>query len=145
MPETSEKHAVDKTAIDEATAQFFSAFTNGGGVATDVDCLFELFIPQAIIVKNTGDAPEVYDVAGFIEPRRALLNGGSLVDFSEWETSEKTEIFGNIAHRFSTYQKSWSASGKVVTGAGAKTMQFVRTATGWRIAALAWDDETPTA
>ena len=130
-----------KNAIDEVTAMFFSAFSNLNGVPPDVDVLYRLFIPEAIIISNSGTAPVIYDVAGFAEPRRALLTGGSLVDFSEWETSESTEIFGNIAHRFSRYEKSWTASGEKCAGRGAKTIQFIRTRAGWQIVSLAWADE----
>lgn len=132
---------VDKAAIDDVTAAFFDAFTNANGDAPNVDVLYRLFIPEAVIVSNSGTAPIVYDVAGFVEPRRVLLTGGSLADFSEWEVSEKTEIFGNVAHRLSHYEKSWTASGEPFTGGGAKTIQFVRTPEGWRIASVAWTDD----
>lgn len=131
----------DKLAIDEVAAAFFGAFANRDGEAADVDRLYRLFIPEAVIIKNLGKSPEVYDVAGFVEPRRALLGEGSLKDFSEEEASEETTIFGNIAQRFSRYTKSWVASGKPFRGSGAKSLQFVRTGEGWRIASLVWDDE----
>ena len=131
----------DKEEIDALTAIFFDAFTSRGGHAPAVDRLYDVFVPEALIVKNTGDEPVVYDVAGFVEPRRELLTGGTLSDFREAEVSERTEIFGRIAHRFSIYEKSWTSEGKPFDGRGAKTIQFVRTAQGWKISALAWDDE----
>ena len=131
----------DKAAIDALTGIFFDAFTNRDGKTPAVDRLYEVFVPQALIVKNTGDEPVVYDVAGFVEPRRALLMGGTLSDFREAEVSERTEIFGRIAHRFSIYEKSWKSEGKQFEGRGAKTIQFVRMPQGWKISALAWDDE----
>ncbi|MFE3788675.1 hypothetical protein [Streptomyces goshikiensis] len=36
----------------------------------------------------------------FIEPCRRLLCGGRMVESSEWETSERTDIAGDIASRF---------------------------------------------
>jgi hypothetical protein len=47
----------------------------------------------------------------FIEPRAKLLREGSLVEFPEREISEKTDIFGHVAQRFSAYQKSGSLHG----------------------------------
>ncbi len=131
----------DEIAIDDLTAVFFSAFTNRGGAMPNVDSLYEVFIPEARIVKNIDGSPEIYDVAGFIEPRRAVLTDGSLQDFSEEEFSANTVIFGNIAQRFSRYRKSWTAGGEKFEGGGAKSIQFVRTPQGWRIASLVWDDE----
>jgi hypothetical protein len=70
-----------------------------------------------------------------------LLAGGTLSGFSEWELSGHTELFGDIAHHFGSYAKEWVQDGERCTGRGMKTLQFVRTAAGWRISAVAWDDE----
>jgi hypothetical protein len=132
---------VDKVSIDRIVREFYGAFTNRNGAAPNVDVLYELFLSQGVVIKNSGDAPEVYDLAAFVEPRRKLLTDGTLIDFCEEETFERTEIIGNIAQRFSLYRKSWIASGQPFEGRGAKTLQLVRTPRGWRIASLAWDDE----
>ncbi|HET9095936.1 MAG TPA: N-acetyltransferase [Candidatus Baltobacteraceae bacterium] len=131
----------DKEAIDALTAAFFAAFTARDRNAPKIDSLYDLFFPQAIIVQNLEGAGEVLDVPGFVEPRRAILTGGSMEAFREWEISETTDIFGHIAQRFSRYEKTWTSGGKACRGAGAKCLQFVRTAGGWKISALAWDDD----
>ncbi|MFN2528577.1 MAG: hypothetical protein ABR584_07660, partial [Candidatus Baltobacteraceae bacterium] len=131
----------DKAAIDKITARFFNAFTNHDGAVANIDCLHEIFMPGALIVKNLNGEPVIYDVDGFIEPRRAILTDGTLSQFCEREVSESTEIFRNVAHRFSRYEKSWTASGVAMRGAGAKVIQFIRTASGWKILSLAWDDD----
>ena len=135
----------DKAAIDALTIAFFDAFTNRDGQLPGIDRLYDIFVPEARIFNNAGGEPVVYDVAGFVEPRRALLSGGSLTNFREAEVSERTEIFGRVAHRFSVYEKSWTSEGKHYAGRGAKTIQFVRTAQGWKISSLAWDDEPASA
>ena len=50
-------------------------------------------------------------------------------------------MFGDIAQHFGGYAKSGIQDGTPFTGRGMKTMQFVRTSAGWRITAVAWDDE----
>ena len=50
-------------------------------------------------------------------------------------------MYGDLAHHWCTYAKEWVEDGEPVTGAGAKSIQLVRTETGWRISAVAWDDE----
>lgn len=82
----------------------------------------------------------VYDLDAFIAPREKILTDGTLTEFSEWEVSERTEIFGSVAHRFSHYRKSGFLDGAWFEGSGHKTTQFVRTAAGWRMSSLAWDD-----
>ncbi|MGW7102174.1 nuclear transport factor 2 family protein [Streptomyces sp. NPDC054838] len=128
-----------KSELDALTAEFFGAFDNRDGRAADVGRLRRLFLPGGVIVK-TGPDFTVYTVEGFIEPRRRLLADGRLVGFSEWETSERTEIQGDVASRFGGYRKSGTLDGVPFEGSGTKTLQFVRTPEGWRIAALSWYD-----
>ncbi|MFF4574502.1 DUF4440 domain-containing protein [Streptomyces sp. NPDC001410] len=130
---------MSKIEIDAVTAEFFGAFDNRGGRPADVARIRRLVLPSGVIVM-TGPDFTVYTVDEFIEPRRQLLSDGRLVEFSEWETSERTEIVGDIASRVSEYRKSGIMSGEPYEGGGTKTLQFVRTPDGWRIAALAWFD-----
>ncbi|MGF1428988.1 DUF4440 domain-containing protein [Kitasatospora sp. LaBMicrA B282] len=130
----------DKTAIDHLTAEFFGAFDNRGGKPADLARLRRLIIPGGVIVV-TGPRYTAYSVEEFIEPREQLLSDGRLVEFSEWETTERTEIAGNIASRFGTYEKSGLLDGEPYRGGGSKTFQLVRTPEGWRIAAFSWYDE----
>ena len=131
----------DHEAISGLVATFFGAFTSGPGCGARLDALPEVFLPQAVIVRTCGSQPAVYDVESFIAPRRALLTSGGLTQFREWEVSERTELFGSIAHRFSSYAKSGLQDGISFSARGMKTLQFIRTAQGWRISAAAWDDE----
>lgn len=130
---------MSKIEIDAVTAEFFAAFDNRGGKPADVARLRRLVLPGGVIVK-TGPDFTAYTLEEFIEPRERLLNDGRLVGFSEWETSERTEIEGDIASRFGEYRKSGTLDGEPFEGGGTKTIQFVRTPQGWRIAAFSWYD-----
>ncbi|MEU4159177.1 DUF4440 domain-containing protein [Actinoplanes sp. NPDC026670] len=131
----------DEAAIADIVRTFFAAFTSGTECAARLDGLRQLFLPEAVIVRTCGGEPVVYGVDGFIAPRRELLTNGTLTDFREWEESGRTEIFGDIAQRFSVYAKAGVQDEASFTGRGMKTLQFVRTSAGWRISAVAWDDE----
>ncbi|MEU9747796.1 nuclear transport factor 2 family protein [Streptomyces niveus] len=131
---------MSQSEIDAVTAEFFGAFDNRGGKAADVARIRRLVLPDGVIVK-TGPEFTVYTVDEFIEPRERLLTDGRLVEFSEWETSARTEIAGDIASRFGAYRKSGILDGEPFEGGGTKTIQFVRTPEGWRIAAFAWYDQ----
>ncbi|MER6976743.1 DUF4440 domain-containing protein [Streptomyces carpinensis] len=130
---------MSKIEIDAVTAEFFGAFDNRGGRLADVERIRRLVVPGGVIVM-TGPKFTVYTVDEFIEPRQKLLTDGRLVEFSEWETSERTEIAGDIASRIGEYRKSGILDGEPFEGGGAKSFQFVRTPEGWRIAAFAWYD-----
>ncbi|WP_329226179.1 MULTISPECIES: GNAT family protein [unclassified Streptomyces] len=140
-PASGSTAPADKAELDRLMTTFLGAFDNTNGSSPEVDLIRQVFIPQGMIISNTRTGPVVYDLDAFIEPRAKLLTDGTLTEFSEWEVSERTEIFESIAHRISQYRKSGFHDGERFEGAGRKTTQFVRTPVGWRMAALTWEDE----
>ncbi|WP_030266893.1 DUF4440 domain-containing protein [Streptomyces sp. NRRL B-24484] len=130
---------MSKAEIDAITTEFFGAFDNRGGKPADVARIRRLLLPNGVIVK-TGPDFAAYGVDEFVEPRERLLADGRLVEFSEWETSERTEIVDDMATRVGDYRKSGVLDGEPFEGGGTKVMQFVRTQDGWRIAAVSWFD-----
>jgi len=132
--------ASDQDQIAEVVRTFFAAFTSGPDVEARLDGLRDVLLPEALIVGTCG-APASYDVDGFIEPRRELLTSGRITEFREWELDGTTEVYGDIAHRWCTYAKEWVEGGEHREGVGAKAIQLVRAESGWRISAVAWDDE----
>jgi hypothetical protein len=139
--ECNNKKIEDKQKIDELVKSFFSLFTIKKGCKADLSYIYQLFIHEGLIVKCSSSTPEVYNLLQFIEPREKMFNDGSLSDFIEEEIFERTEIFGNIAHRLSLYKKSGLMNGKEFKNKGIKTMQFIKTTDGWKISSVAWDDE----
>ncbi|MFU8872785.1 DUF4440 domain-containing protein [Micromonospora sp. SL4-19] len=131
----------DRAAIAGIVRTFFAAFTSGADSGARLDALRRVFLPEAVIISAGGGEPAVYGVESFIAPRQALLSGGTLVDFREWELAGHTEVFGDIAQHFCSYAKEGVRDGTPFTARGMKTLQFVRTSAGWRISAVAWDDE----
>ncbi|MGW6706524.1 GNAT family N-acetyltransferase [Streptomyces sp. NPDC054956] len=129
-----------KAELDRLMETFLGAFTNKGGGRPNLGAVHEVFIPQGTIIKNVGAEPVVYDLDSFVEPREKILTDGTLTEFSEWEVSERTEVIGTVAHRFSEYAKSGYLDGEWFEGSGRKTTQFVRTPAGWRMSSMAWDD-----
>lgn len=134
----------DVRAIEEIVERFFGAFTSGDDVAVRMQDLRAAFLPGAVVIPAAGRVPVAHDVESFIAPRLALLTGGRLVDFSERPTGGRVELFGNIAHWFGRYEKAGVLDGAAYAGRGMKSLQFVRTAQGWAITAVAWDDEPGT-
>jgi hypothetical protein len=59
------------------------------------------------------------------------------------ELAQTTEIFGNVAHRFSAYAKSGTLNGVPFEARGMISTQFILTPAGWKMSAMAWDDERP--
>jgi hypothetical protein len=131
----------DKQAIDALTKAFFGVFSNRGGKRAELDVLYELCIAEAIIIQTGADAPTIYNLREFIEPRARLLNEGRLREFFEEELAERTDIFGSVAQRFCSYGKSGVLDGEPFEAKGMKCLQFVKSSGRWLISAVAWDDE----
>lgn len=133
----------DEEQVARLLERFFAAFTSGPDLVVRLEGLRELFLPSAIVVRTCGGEPTVYDVEGFLAPRKALLTAGAVREFREWQLEGRTDVFGDVAQHVCCYAKSWVEDGVAAEGRGVKSVQLVRTGQGWRISALAWDDERP--
>ena len=80
-------------------------------------------------------------VESFIAPRKALLTGGRLVDFHEWETEAETHVSGALAVWIGAYRKSGLMDGAPYGDGGTKHISLVLTEQGWRIVSVAWEDD----
>lgn len=105
MQNKSKTHS-DKSEIDNIVKIFFHIFTNTNNTQPDWSIINKVCIAQTIIIKKSDAAELIYDLNSFIEPRKKNLTDGTLTEFEEKEINEETKIIGNIAQRFSKYQKS---------------------------------------
>ena len=133
----------DRQAIDALVRAFFAVFDNRGGQRPRLGALHELCLPECVITRAAPDGIVTCGLDEFIAPRAALLNGGGLAEFFEEEVQGRTDLFGGVAQRLSLYRKAGVLRGEVYAARGIKCVQFVKTETGWRISAFAWEDERP--
>ena len=132
----------DRTQIDALTRRFLAAFTNRDGAIPTLPALPHWFMADATVrLAEALDSIVTTDLHGFIAPRAELLAGGRLRDFEEHETESRTEIHGGIAHRWLRTARRGTLDGHAFEGRGTKSLQFVRTPRGWKIASLAWTDD----
>jgi len=141
MPDGLSGDLDDRRAIDALVRAFFAVFDNRRGRRPRLGALHELCLPECVITKSDLSGLTVTRLEAFIAPRAELLSGGRLVEFFEEEVSGRTDLFGRVAQRLSVYRKSGVLDGVAFSARGVKTLQFVRTADGWRISAVAWEDE----
>lgn len=128
-----------KALIDE----FFAAVSFEVGQRPAYATIRDLFVDEGRLIRNSSDVPEISTVDEFIASRQRMLAAGALTSFEETETAATTEVFGNIAHRLSTYEKRGTMHGEAIGGRGVISTQFIRTPGGWRMSSMAWDDERP--
>ncbi len=126
--------------IDKLVREFYALFDNRSGKNVCLDDLSAMLTPDAQIRKWNDEKVELYDLETFASPRLKLLNSGALVDFFECEAINTMQIIGNIAQRWSLYEKSWTEDGKQRCGEGAKSLQFAKIDGRWRIVSIVWED-----
>ncbi len=138
-----QSRAAIKTELDRLAQEFFQSVSFTPGNAPDYQHIHTLFIERGLLVKNVSPTPEISSVSEFIAPRHESVRAGYLTEFHEAELSEFTEVFGNVAHRFSAYTKSGTLKGSSFNGRGMISTQFINTPLGWKMSSMAWDDERP--
>lgn len=128
-------------SLPDLIAAFFRAVSFQPGGKPPYDELYQLFIENGLLIKNDPSGPEISTLSRFIKPRLEMVSSGRLTSFREVELSGITEMFGSVAHRFSTYEKSGTLDGAAFNTRGMISTQFIMTASGWKISAMAWEDE----
>lgn len=127
--------------LNDVTTRFFGVFDNREGKTPDWNAIYQCCIPECTVFKLSDEGIITYSLSTFIEPRQQLLSDGTLTDFHEYEVKHETTISGNIAQRFSRYEKTGILHGKPWSGSGSKCFQFVKTADVWKICAVLWEDD----
>jgi hypothetical protein len=135
--------AEDEVELDLLMNRFLRAVSFQPGEQPAYGDLSGLFVEDGKLISTGSAAPEISTVDEFIRPRQETVDSGALQWFQEVEVAATTEIFGNVAHRFSTYEKRGLRDDAVIDARGAIATQFIRTADGWRMSSMAWDDERP--
>jgi hypothetical protein len=131
----------DRAELEQLMIRFFRAVSFREGDQPAYSELHALFVDGGRLIKNSEAVPEISTLDEFIQPRQQMVDGGALAWFEEAELADITELFGHVAHRFSTYEKRGSMNGAEISARGAISTQFIRTPDGWRMSSMAWDDE----
>jgi hypothetical protein len=111
----------------------------------DRTCFRALFLPDARLTplaKNTegGFAPHILTVDGWIEAVKKRT-GASLY---EHQIKVSTQVYGHLAHLWSTYETRVEVDGKVQSNVkGINSIQAVNDGKSWKIQEIVWEAETP--
>jgi hypothetical protein len=114
-----------------------------GPADKDRACLRALLLPEARLSPTTkaadgAIAPHVLTVDGWIE---AVRKRGSAV-FYERQVKVSSDVYGHIAHLWSTYEVRPTPDGKAQVR-GINSIEAVNDGTRWRILEILWQAETP--
>ena len=117
-----------------------------GPADKDRTCFRALFLPDARLIptaKNAdgGFTPHILTVDGWIEAVKKRT-GASLY---EHQIKVGTQVYGHLAHLWSTYETRVEVDGKVTSNVkGINSIQAVNDGKSWKIQEILWEAETPT-
>ena len=144
---TASPAACPSTAtLDDLAKAIDSAVT--GSADKDRTCFRALFLPEARLVplaKNAdgGFSPHILTVDGWIE---AVRKRGS-ASLSEHQIKVTTEVYGHLAHLWSTYETRTTPDGKPPEGKvidrGINSIQAIFDGKQWHIIQIVWQAQTP--
>lgn len=134
--------ADDIVAIETTTRSLYASICFGPGGRPSLEQLRELFVPAGRLIDNNGNEPVFKSVDEFIAAYQDQLDGGKIASFYEGERSSHTELFGKIAHRFSTYEAKLNVADEKPFCMGINSIQFIKIGGVWRVTCMVWNDET---
>jgi len=134
----------DLKLIDELTFELYNAICFEVGNHPPVEKLTELFIPTANMIRNDTNSPEIMTVDDFIQSYKKRISDGVIPSFYEGELKHITEIFGKIAHRFSTYETKYDLSDTKPFSIGINSIQYIKIGKNWKISCIVWNNQNDT-
>ncbi len=150
-PMTAPAEPADVESLDAIVSALYAAVSFPAGGKPDWERFRSLFSAHALMIRvdphvtakpahqREGEAIRTTPVEHYIERTQSLIDGGSLSAFIERELVRRTEVFGDVAQVFSSYERSADGGDP---RRGINSMQLVKDGTRWWITSVAWTDET---
>ncbi|MCL6273766.1 hypothetical protein M3P19_07090 [Muricauda sp. 2012CJ35-5] len=142
--EDHEKYGQYTKTIDSTIDALYAVISGEKGEARDWDLMRYIYHPNAMLVA-TGKNSQGQVGARYVTPQTYVERSGKwLVEngFIEDELHRVTEVFGNIAQVFSTYQSFKSKSDTEPFMRGINGIQLLNTGDRWRIINIFWMQES---
>lgn len=136
----------DVASLDALIGALYDVISGEKGAKRDWDRFRSLFIPGARLIpigRRPGDSlavTRVWDVEDYIKVAGPSLEGGG---FFEREVSQRTDRYGGMVQRFSTYESRRSASDAAPFARGINSIQCLYDGKRWWVVTIYWEQESP--
>lgn len=127
--------------LDELTQALYQSVSFDKGELPNLQSLKSLFYAGGRLINNNKDQPQEFTVQQFNQVVEEQIKSGSLIAFREQEISSRTEVFGKIAHRFSTYEAYLNDLGAAPFSVGINSIQFIKVKDSWYVYSMVWNDQ----
>ena len=132
----------DSAAIKKAVDDAYAAISFKKGEQPKSDQIAGYFTPQAQLINYRTDTAETLGIAQFVEAYKQFVTKSEITYFQEDELFGRTEQFGRIAHRISTY-RTFLNNPDTAAERGVNSFQLIKTKAGWKVSSIIWDVEKP--
>lgn len=145
MAQTKEANPADVSSIDSIMKAVYDVISGEAGAKRDWDRFRALFYKDARMIP-TGKNPQTgLTGARALSPEDYIKRAEPFFEkegFYEREKARRVEIYGNIAHVFSTYESFHSLSDKKPFMRGINSFQLLFDGTRWWVVTIYWQGET---
>ncbi|NNV54435.1 hypothetical protein [Limnovirga soli] len=132
----------EDSAIAEAVKDAYRAISFEHDSVPSKPSIAARFIPQATLINFRSDTMQTTGIDDFIDFYEGFVKSSQIHLFYEEELYGKTERFGNIAHRISTYI-TYINTKDSASERGVNSFQLIKTPAGWKVSSIIWDVEKP--
>ena len=143
---TKEANPADVATLDSIMKAVYDVISGDAGAKRDWDRFRTLFHKDARMIP-TGKNPTTNVVgANALTPEDYIKRVEPFFakeGFYEREKARRVEIYGNIAHVFSTYESFHSLSDKKPFMRGINSFQLLNDGKRWYVVTIFWQGETP--
>lgn len=131
----------DEGQIDQLVARFLAAGSGAGAGPCAVAAWPQWLLSDASLRCLDAGQTRALELRALMLERAELLSSGRLTDYVETELEHETRLSGRVAQRWLRCRKSGRLDGVAFQRECQQSLQLVQTARGWKIAALAWQDQ----
>ncbi len=135
----------DVKSIDSIIKATYDVISGGVGVKRDWDRFNSLFHPSARLIPTGKNRQTGVFGAFSMKPEGYVERSGNFLianGFTEKEIARKTEVYGNIAHVFSSYEGTFTQNGAKQTIRGINSFQLVNDGKRWWVLTIFWQGES---
>ncbi|MEP6466284.1 MAG: hypothetical protein ABJB05_08260 [Parafilimonas sp.] len=132
--------APDDAAIKKAVDDAYTSLSFKQGETPHFDRIKYAFIPQAQLINYISDTAQILSIDDFVKAFKNYVQSTKIQSFNEQEIYGRTDQFGNIAQRISSY-KNYVNSVDIVKERGVNSFQLIKTPQGWKVSSIIWDIE----
>jgi hypothetical protein len=134
----------DVDSLDAIMSAVYDVISGSAAQKRDWDRMRSLFVPGAHLIPVAPDkagvyGTQMYDVDGYIARASPYFEKAG---FFEMEVARKVEVYGQIAHVFSTYESRHKSDDAAPFERGINSFQLMNDGKRWWVVNIFWEGET---